>query len=326
MTMAFNLHIGRIQSSRPWPLASLAACTAQKPDRPPHRHRRRQKRAVADRCPMRASSAFAPNPVPRLKPASPDGHFVWNPGRHHCGAAPALFRRDRLHLAVGGHFVEERPYQGPVWTSWRLEQRELASGAGRRAPRRWRSRHFPPLVESKGSGASPKREERWLSATSIAPLHARALAQIEGFWAEQAQAIDWTKRWDKVLDASKPPVLSLVRRRRAQYLLQRARPPRRGGRADQAALIYDSPVTGTSERFTYRELRDEVARFAGALRGAGRRAGRPGDRLHADDPEAVIGDAGLRPARRGALGGVRRFRAPNELATRIDDATPRLIV
>ena len=56
------------------------------------------------------------------------------------------------------------------------------------------------------------------------------------------------------------------------------------GRADQLALIYDSPVTDTVETFTYRELRDAVARFAGALRRAGRRARRPGDRLHADGP------------------------------------------
>ena len=55
-----------------------------------------------------------------------------------------------------------------------------------------------------------------------------------------------------------------------------------GGRADQPALIYDSPVTDTKAAFTYRELRDAVARFAGALAAPGRRAGRPRDRLHAD--------------------------------------------
>jgi acyl-coenzyme A synthetase/AMP-(fatty) acid ligase len=93
----------------------------------------------------------------------------------------------------------------------------------------------------------------------------------------------------------------------------------RNGRAEQAALIYDSPVTGRSARYTYRELRDEVARFAGALR-APRRG--KGDRViiyMPMVPEAVI--AMLACARLGAVhsvvfGGF----AANELATRIDDA------
>ena len=112
-----------------------------------------------------------------------------------------------------------------------------------------------------------------------------------------------------MLDASRRAVLPLVPRRPAQHLLQRARPPRRGGRGDQPALIYDSPVTGTVRDFTYRELRDEVARFAGALCAPRRREGRPGRHLHADGPRGGDRHAGLRAARRGALGGVRRLRA-----------------
>src|SRR5205823_12488356 len=93
------------------------------------------------------------------------------------------------------------------------------------------------------------------------------------------------------------------------------------GRADQPALIYDSPVTGTVKRFTYRELRDEVARFAGALAGQG--VGK-GDRViiyMPMVPEAAI--AMLACARIGAIhsavfGGF----ASHELATRIEDAKP----
>ena len=82
------------------------------------------------------------------------------------------------------------------------------------------------------------------------------------------------------------------------------------GRGEQPALIYDSPVTGTGHaRSPTRELRDEVARFAGALRALGVRQGRPGRHLHADGARGGDRDAGLRPARRGALGGLRRFRA-----------------
>ena len=98
-----------------------------------------------------------------------------------------------------------------------------------------------------------------------------------------------------------------------------------GGRADQLALIYDSPVTGTQRKFTYRELRDRVALFAGALANQG--VGK-GDRVILYlpmIPEAVI--SMLACARIGAVhsvvfGGF----AANELATRIDDAKPKVIV
>ena len=97
------------------------------------------------------------------------------------------------------------------------------------------------------------------------------------------------------------------------------------GRGDQAALIYDSPVTGAKRQYTYTELRDEVARFAGVLSGLG--VGR-GDRVLVYMPmvpEALV--AMLACARLGAVhsvvfGGF----AANELAVRIDDATPAAIV
>ena len=79
------------------------------------------------------------------------------------------------------------------------------------------------------------------------------------------------------------------------------------GRAEQTALIYDSPVTNSKKSFTYRALRDQVAKLAGAIAAAGRRQGRPRHHLHADDPRGGDGDAGLRAAGRGAFGGVRRL-------------------
>src|SRR5205823_14248759 len=98
-----------------------------------------------------------------------------------------------------------------------------------------------------------------------------------------------------------------------------------GGRGDQLALIYDSPVTGTKATYTYRQLRDEVARFAGALAAEGVERG---DRVIVYMPmvpEAVI--AMLACARLGAIhsvvfGGF----ASNELASRIEDAKPKVIV
>ncbi|MYK25442.1 MAG: propionyl-CoA synthetase, partial [Dehalococcoidia bacterium] len=98
-----------------------------------------------------------------------------------------------------------------------------------------------------------------------------------------------------------------------------------GGRGDQPALIYDSPITGVIERFTYRELLDRVARVAGVLAEAG--VGK-GDRVLVYMPmvpEAVI--AMLACARLGAVhsvvfGGF----AASELAVRIDDATPKVVL
>ena len=98
-----------------------------------------------------------------------------------------------------------------------------------------------------------------------------------------------------------------------------------GARADQLALIYDSPVTGVIQRFTYRELRDQVARVAGVLRSLG--VGK-GDRVlifMPNTPEAVM--TMLASARLGAVhsvvfGGF----ASRELAARIDDARPKVIV
>ncbi len=110
-----------------------------------------------------------------------------------------------------------------------------------------------------------------------------------------------------------------------QHLPQRRRPARRRGRADQAAIIYDSPVTGTVRRITYAELKAEVEALAAVLSDLG--VGR-GDRVilyMPMIPEAVFGM--LACARLGAVhsvvfGGF----AAHELATRIDDATPKVIL
>ncbi len=156
-------------------------------------------------------------------------------------------------------------------------------------------------------------------------LHARSLSDPEGFWAEQASAIDWTKRWDKVLDPSNPPFYRWFAGAELNTCYNALDRHVERGRADQTALIYDSPVTGTKKSFTYRELRDHVAKLAGAIAALG--VGK-GDRViiyMAMIPEAVM--AMLACARLGAVhsvvfGGF----AANELATRIDDCTPKLVL
>ena len=161
--------------------------------------------------------------------------------------------------------------------------------------------------------------------TSYHEAYARSMADPEGFWGEAAAAIDWERPFDRVLDDSNPPFYHWYLGGELNTCFNALDRHVDGGRADQVALIYDSPVTDTTRRYTYRELRDEVARFAGALRSLGVDKG---DRVVVYMPmipEAVVAMLGC--ARIGAVhsvvfGGF----AAKELATRIDDARPRVIV
>jgi propionyl-CoA synthetase len=156
-------------------------------------------------------------------------------------------------------------------------------------------------------------------------VYRHSLDDPETFWAEAAPAIDWDEPWEQVLDRSRPPFYRWFTGGRLNTCHNALDRHVDGGRADQLALIHDSPVTGTTAAVTYRELRDAVARFAGALAAEG--VG-PGDRVIVYMPmvpEAVI--AMLACARIGAVhsvvfGGF----ASHELATRIDDAKPKVIV
>jgi len=155
--------------------------------------------------------------------------------------------------------------------------------------------------------------------------HARSLADPEGFWRDAARAIDWSTPARTILDRSRSPFdrwypdgeLNACHNALDRHV--------ESGRGGQAALIYDSPVTGTVRSYTYAELRDEVARLAGVLRALGVATG---DRVliyMPMVPEAVM--AMLACARIGAIhsvvfGGF----AANELAVRIDDAEPLVVL
>src|SRR5438552_11175522 len=100
-------------------------------------------------------------------------------------------------------------------------------------------------------------------------VYSRWLNDLENFWAEAAEAVHWDKKWDRVLDASRPPFYRWFAGGLVNSCYNALDRHVEGGRADQAALIYDSPMTGSIRSFTYAQLRDEVARFAGALSGLG---------------------------------------------------------
>jgi propionyl-CoA synthetase len=156
-------------------------------------------------------------------------------------------------------------------------------------------------------------------------VYARWQDAPESFWAELAEAVHWYKKWDKILDASRPPFYRWFTGGMVNTCYNALDRHVEQGRGNQPALIYDSPVTGTIKTFSYRELLDEVARFAGVLV---RQGIQKGDRViiyMPMVPEAVI--AMLACARVGVIhsvvfGGF----AAHELASRINDAQPKLII
>jgi propionyl-CoA synthetase len=153
----------------------------------------------------------------------------------------------------------------------------------------------------------------------------QSLHDPESFWGAVAEDVHWYTPWDRVLDDSRAPFYRWFVGGQVNTCYNALDIHVENGRGDQQALIYDSPVTDTIRAYTYRELRDETALFAGVLEGLGIRQG---DRViiyMAMIPETVI--AMLACARIGAIhsvvfGGF----AANELAIRIDDAQPKLIV
>jgi propionyl-CoA synthetase len=145
------------------------------------------------------------------------------------------------------------------------------------------------------------------------------------FWGRAAKAVHWDRPYDRVLDDTNRPFYRWFAGGEINTCYNALDRHVQGGRADQTALIYDSPVTGTVSRYTYRELLDRVALFAGVLTENGVRKGDTVIIYMPMIPEALV--AMLACARIGAVhsvvfGGF----APNELAVRIDDARPVLIV
>ena len=104
---------------------------------------------------------------------------------------------------------------------------------------------------------------------SYQEIYARSLRDPEGFWAEAAEALVWDRRWDRVLDDARPPFYRWYAGGRLNTCYNAVDRHVEAGRGAQAALIHDSPVTESVRTLSYRELQDQVARFAGALRQQG---------------------------------------------------------
>ena len=156
-------------------------------------------------------------------------------------------------------------------------------------------------------------------------VYRRSIEHPDEFWGQAAGSVHWYRKWDRVLDNSNPPFTRWFSGGTLNSCYNALDRHVENGRADQVALIYDSPVTNTVKKFTYRELRDSAAQCAGGLTRLGVTKG---DRVviyMPMIPEAVI--SMLACARIGAIhsvvfGGF----APKELATRIEDARPKVVM
>ena len=152
-----------------------------------------------------------------------------------------------------------------------------------------------------------------------------SIDDLDAFWLDQAQAVTWIKKPTQALDATGAPFYRWFPDGSLNTCFNALDRHVVGGRGDQTALIWDSPVTDGKRTYTYAKLLEQVAAFASVLRQLGVGAG---DRVLIYlpmVPEAVI--AMLACARLGAVhsvvfGGF----APAELAARLDDATPKVVV
>ncbi len=147
----------------------------------------------------------------------------------------------------------------------------------------------------------------------------------EGFWMEQAKAIDWVTPPTRALNADRAPLYEWFTDAQVNTCYNALDRHVLGGRANQTAIIYDSPITGTKSHITYADMLTKVATLAGTLAAHGITKGDRVILYMPMIPEALM--AMLACARIGAIhsvvfGGF----AAHELAVRIDDATPKAII
>ncbi|MBT8459464.1 MAG: propionyl-CoA synthetase [Boseongicola sp.] len=156
-------------------------------------------------------------------------------------------------------------------------------------------------------------------------VYSAAQADPEGFWMEAAQAIDWVTPPTRALNPDNAPLYEWFTDAEVNTCWNAVDRHVEAGNGERAAIIYDSPITGAKSTTTYSQLQTQTAALAGAL---AERGVSKGDRViiyMSMVPEALV--AMLACARIGAIhsvvfGGF----AANELAVRIDDATPKAII
>ncbi len=183
------------------------------------------------------------------------------------------------------------------------------------------------LAKHSGAGDNPAKGSSMDATTSRYPeIYARWQRDPKGFWGEAAQRHRLDREAEDGVRSQRRRLRPLVSRRRLQHLLQRGRPPRHAGRGTQAAIIYDSPVTGTKQTITYAALQTKTETLAGILQATSASA-----RATASSSTCrwcrrrwsrMLACARIGAVHSVVFGGF----APKELATRIDDAKPKVIL
>lgn len=160
---------------------------------------------------------------------------------------------------------------------------------------------------------------------SYKEIYKSSIENPEAFWAEKADLIAWYEKPKEILSKDENGFYRWYKGGKLNTSYLALDYHVENGRGDQTALIYDSPVTNVIKKYTYRELRDQVALFAGVLKNHGLSKGDTAIIYMPMIPQAVI--AMLACARLGAVhsvvfGGF----APHELAVRIDDSKPKIMI
>jgi propionyl-CoA synthetase len=181
----------------------------------------------------------------------------------------------------------------------------------------WRTARHTQAMPTKNNNQGP--------CMNYSHAHQRSLADPAQFWAEQARTLAWYRSPERILQDNPDGTQQWFADGRLNTCYLALDRHIEEGRGQQVALIYDSPVTGMQRQFSYLQLRDEVARLAEVLRELGVNQGDGVVIYMPMVPEAAM--AMLACARIGAVhsvvfGGF----AANELAVRIDDAQPRLLI
>ena len=160
-------------------------------------------------------------------------------------------------------------------------------------------------------GLQPGGEEPQMAATDttrFSEIYRRSLEEPEEFWAEAAAEIDWVKPWTRVLDDSGAPFYRWFAGGQLNTCYNALDRHVENGRADQLALIYDSPGDRNGADVHVPRAARRGGQVRRRARRRRRREGRSGDHLHADDPGGCDRDARVRADRRDPLGGLRRLR------------------
>ncbi|OMH36911.1 acetate--CoA ligase [Tersicoccus sp. Bi-70] len=164
-----------------------------------------------------------------------------------------------------------------------------------------------------------------MNAGAYQRAYESSLTEPETFWLRAAEGVDWSTPPTRALDDAQAPLYRWFPDGRLNACANALDRHVAAGHGDRAALVYDSAMLGTTETFTYGRLLDEVSRFAGVLRAQGVEQGHRVILYLPMIPQAVI--AMLACARIGAVhsvvfGGF----APRELASRMSDAAPTVVV